>query len=329
MTLRPAVRLAAPLVMLLALGAATAVRADDDDKKVKPVKLPAETQAKLGLKSEPLKAEASAATLSGFVKVLDAGPLAQLDSDIDAAGAAAQASQAEFERSQALNKDGQAVPTKQVEAARAQARADAIKLSILRRRVGLEWGDGVARLSAGQRAQLITDIGAGRAALIRIDTSAGEGLMGLKAVELDLGPLGKVRASVLGTARSAEPRLLSPGLIAIARGPGVRSLSIGLSAPATLTLSASLKGVIVPRAALLRSGGETWVYVRTASDTFLRKEVENGRSGAAGLFAPAGLKAGEQVVTQGAAALFAAETNVSEDEGDKIDDVRPGSREKD
>jgi hypothetical protein len=327
MTPRPAVRLAAPLVMLLAL-AATAARADED-KAVKPVKLPAETQAKLGLKSEPLKAESSAASLSGFVKVLDPGPLAQLDSDIDAADAAAQASQAEFERSQALNRDGQAVAAKQVEAARAQARADATKLALLRRRVGLEWGDGVARLSGRQRAQLLADIGAGRAALVRIDTPSGEGLAGLKAVELDLGSLGKVRATVLGTARTGDPHLLSPGLIATARGAGVRSLSIGLSLPVTLTASAPVKGVVAPRAALLRSAGKTWVYVRTGPDTFLRKEVEEARSDPAGLFTRAGLKAGEQVVTQGAAALFAAETNVSEDEGAKSDEMKPGSREKD
>jgi hypothetical protein len=329
MMLRPAGRLAAPLVMLLALGAATAVRADADDKAVKPVKLPAEIQAKLGLKSEPLLAKTSAATLSGFVKVLDPGPLAQLDADIDAADAAAQASQAEFERSQALNKDGQTVAAKQVEAARAQSRADAVKLALLRRRVGLEWGDGVARLSGRQRAQLLADIGAGRAALVRIDTPAGEGLAGLKAVELDLGPLGSVRATVLGTARNADPKLLSPGLIATARGPGVRSLSIGLSTPVKLQASAPVKGVVAPRAALLRSDGKTWIYVRTGPETFLRREVEDGRGDPAGLFAPAGLKAGEQVVTQGAAALFAAETNVSEEEGDKGDEVKPGSREKD
>jgi hypothetical protein len=328
MTLRPAVRLAAPLVMLLALGAATAVRADDDDKKVKPVKLPTETQQKLGLRSEPLKAKASAATLSGFVKVLDPGPLAQLDADIDAADAAAEASQAEFVRSQTLNKDGRVVAAKQVEAARAQARADATKLASLRRRLDLEWGDGVARLSGRQRAQLLADIAAGRAALVRIDTPSGEGLAGLKTVELDLGPLGRVRATVLGTARSADPRLLSPGVIATARGPGVRSLQVGLSAPVKLAAAAAVSGVLVPRAALLRSGGETWVYVRTSGDTFLRKEVEHGRSDADGLFAPEGLKAGEQVVTQGAAALFAAETNVSEDEDDKGED-REASREKD
>ncbi len=329
MTLRPAGRLAAPLLMLLAFGVATAVRADDDDAAAKPVKLAAEIQAKLGLKSEPLKAKASAAAISGFVKVLDPGPLAQLDSDIETADAAAQASAAEFARSQALNKDGQTVPAKQVEAARAQARADATKLALLRRRVGLEWGDGIARLSARQRAQLLADMAAGKAALIRIDTPSGEGLMGLKSVELDLGPLGSVRATVLGTARNADPKLLSPGLIATARGPGVRSLSIGLSAPVKLTASAPVRGVVAPRAALLRSDGKTWVYVRTGADTFLRKEVEDGRSDLGGLFAPAGLKAGEQVVTQGAAALFAAETNVSEDEGDKGDEVKPGSRDKD
>lgn len=316
MTLRPVARPAAPLVMLLALGAAHVARADADDEKAKPVKLAAEVQRKLGLKSEPLKAAAEAASLSGFVKVLDPGPLAQLDSDIDAADAAAQASQAEFERSQALNRDGQAVAAKQVEAARAQARADATKLALLRRRLSLEWGDGVARLSGRQRAQLLADIGAGRAALVRIDTPSGEGLAGLKGVLLDLGPLGKVRATVLGTARTGDPHLLSPGVIAAARGAGVRSLSIGLSVPVKLAASAPVKGVLVPRDALLRSNGETWVYVRTSGDTFLRKEVEHGRSGQDGLFAAEGLKAGEQVVTQGAAALFAAETNVSE-EGDK------------
>jgi multidrug efflux pump subunit AcrA (membrane-fusion protein) len=143
-----------------------------------------------------------------------------------------------------------------------------------------------------------------------------------------------VRAAVLGTARAGDPHLLSPGLIATARGPGVRSLSIGLSAPVTLKASAPIKGVLVPREALLRSGGETWIYVRTAGDTFLRKEVENGRRDASGLFAPEGLKPGEQVVTRGAIALFAAETNVPDEADakggdDKSDEGKAGSREKD
>lgn len=313
MSVKHPLRTACLLASALVLGTAAAARADADDEAVKPVKLPTETQAKLGLRSEPLKAKASAETISGFVKVLDPGPLAQLDSDIEAAEAAAQASAAELARSETLNKDGAAVPTKQVEAARALARSDATKLALLRRRMGLEWGEGFARMSTRQRTQLLAEIAGGKGALVRIDTPSGEGLAGLKSVDLDLGPLGRVRASVIGPARAADPRLLSPGLIATARGPGIGSLSVGLSAPVKLAVSAPATGVVAPRAALLRSKGKTWVYVRTGGETFVRKEVEDARSDPAGLFVPAGFKPGEQVVTQGAAALFAAETNVSEE----------------
>ncbi len=90
----------------------------------------------------------------------------------------------------------------------------------------------------------------------------------------------------------------------------MKSLSVGLAAPVKLAVSAAQTGVITPRMALLRSKGKTWVYVRTGPETFLRKEVEGARSDPSGLFTPAGFKPGEQVVTQGAAALFAAETNV-------------------
>jgi hypothetical protein len=311
MTPKPSPLLAAALAGVFALGLAGVARADEDDA-AKPVKLPTEIQQKLGLKVQPLAARAAAATIAGYVKVLDPGPLAQLDSDIQAAEAAAEASAAEAARSKALNADGQAVSAKQVEAAQAQARADATKLTLLRRRVGLEWGEGVARLSARQREALLAEIAAGRAALVRIDSPSGEGLAGLKSVDIDLGPLGRARAVVLGAARTADAHLLSPGLIARASGPGVKSLAVGLSTPVRLTASAAATGVVAPRAALLRSQGKTWVYVRTAAETFMRKEVEGARVTSDGLFVPEGLKAGEPVVTQGAAALFAAETNVEE-----------------
>jgi hypothetical protein len=301
---------------LLAAVLAGPARADADDAAVKPVKLPAEIQAKLGLKVQPLAARTSAAALAGYVKVLDPGPLAQLDSDILAAEAAAQASAAEAARAKALNADGQTVSAKALEAAQAQARADASKLALLRRRVGLEWGEGVARLSANQREALLAEIAAGKAALVRIDTPSGEGLTGLRAVDIDLGALGSVRATVLGMARAADPHLLSPGLIARASGPGARSLSVGLAVPVKLQASARAAGVLAPQAALMRSQGKTWVYVRTAAESFVRKPVENARTEAGGLFVPGGLKPGEAVVTHGAAALFAAETNTGEEGGD-------------
>ena len=299
---------------LLALGlTAGAARAAEE---VKPVKLAAETQVKLGLTVQKLAGATRSASINGFAKVLDAGPLAQLDSDLQAAEAASAASGAEAARSKTLNADDQAVSAKALQAAEAQARADASKLALLRRRVGLEWGEGVARLSDHQRAALIADIASGKAALVRIDTASGQGQAGLKSAEIDLGPLGVAHAVVLGVARAADPRLQSPGLIAKVSGPAARNLSAGLSAPVKLTTSGPVHGVVAPREALLRSDGKTWIYVQTAAEQFIRKPVEDATPDQAGLFTATGFHPGEPAVIKGAAALFAAETNVGEAAGD-------------
>lgn len=283
---------------------------------VKPVKLPLETQRKLGFVIEPLKAAVRTASIPGFAKVLDPGPLAQLDSDMLTAQAAATASAAEAARAKALHADDQAVSTKVWQAAEAQARGDAAKLALLRRRVGLEWGVGLARMSDSQRSALVGDLAAGRAALVRIDTSSGQGQAGLRGVDIDFGSLGLFHGTVLGAARAADPRLMSPGLIARIGGANAGLLSNGLSASVRLTASGPMRGVIAPRAALLRSGGETWVYVRTSGESFLRKPVTGGMVDPGGLFVAGGFRPGEPVVTRGSAALFAAETNVGEAGGE-------------
>jgi hypothetical protein len=283
---------------------------------LKPVKLPVATQRKLGFRVQPLLAATRVATVAGYVKVLDPGPLALLDSDIQAAAAAAAASAAEAARTRTLNADDQAVSTKVMQAAQAQARGDAARLALLRRRVGLEWGAGLARMSDAQRAALVADLAAGRAALVRIDTASGQGQAGLRAIDIDFGTLGQFHGAGVGPARAADPRLMSPGLIARIGGANASVLSSGLSTPVRLTASGPVKGVVAPRAALLRSGGATWVYIRTSEESFQRKPVEGGQADPAGLFVATGLRPGEQVVTTGSAALFAAETNVGEVGGD-------------
>jgi hypothetical protein len=295
---------------VLAGGVWTSALADDE---AKPVKLPAEIQRKLGLATQPLVAASRTATVTGFARVLDPGPLAQLDADIEAAAVAAQASAAEAERTRSLHADGQTVSTKALEAAEAQARTDAARLAALRRRVALEWGEGLARLSERQRAALVEDLAAGRAALLRIDTPSGQGQAGLRSVDIDMGPLGVVHATVLGPARSADPHLFSPGVIAKVAGRAAAGLSAGLAMPVKLTASQPMHGVVLPRAALVRGGGQAWAYVKTGEENFLRRPAEAALAEAdGGLFVASGFRPGETVVTTGAAALFAAETNVGE-----------------
>jgi hypothetical protein len=79
-------------------------------------------------------------------------------------------------------------------------------------------------------------------------------------------------------------------------------------APATIAEGAGASGVVTPRAALLRTGGRSWVYVRRDATQFERREAPPGLPDADGLFVTSGFKVGELVVVTGASQLFAAQS---------------------
>ena len=265
----------------------------------------APTQQRLAVRTAPLAAAQYAPTIAGYARVVDAAPLAVLDSDLSVAVATAAASPAEADRARTLNAEDQMVATKAAEAAVATARADQSRLRLLRTRLGLEWGPGIAGLSDGQRTALIRALASGNAALLRIDAStptAGGGF-----VPIDLGPLGVARARILGPARSADARLQSAGRLALVSGAQAQALSVGLVVPVQLSAGAGQTGVIAPDAAVLRAEGSSWVYVKTGPDSYERRELLHPAPVDGGLFVASGLTAGQVVVTSGASALYAAE----------------------
>ena len=86
------------------------------------------------------------------------------------------------------------------------------------------------------------------------------------------------------------------------------ALGVGAVAPASISMGTEANGVMFPRAALLRTGGQTVAYIRKDAGSFERRPILGGLSDPAGLFAPSGFRAGDQVVVKGAAQLYAAET---------------------
>jgi hypothetical protein len=271
------------------------------------LKMDAATQTRLGVATAPLQAAHRAAAVTGFARALDTGPLAQLDSDIATAAAALAASQAEAARTKSLNAADQTVSRQAAEAAASQARQDAAKLLLLHRRVGLEWGPSLARLSDARRSRLVADIAAGRAALVRIDSAQGLS-QARGTAEIDLGAGGRVRAAILGPARVSDPRLQATGVLALVSGAQALQFGSGAVAPASIDAGAGADGVVIPRAALLRNGGQTFVYLRRDASQFERRAVPAALPDAEGLFVTSGFKAGEAVVTRGAAQLFAAQS---------------------
>jgi hypothetical protein len=161
-------------------------------------------------------------------------------------------------------------------------------------------------MSDARRGRLVADIAAGRASLVRIDTAAGAlPTHGPAAIDLGGGQVAQV--TLLGPARTSDPRLQTTGLIGLVVGPMAMRLGAGTVAPATLVLGAAAQGVIIPRVALLRTGGQTFAYVRRDGSTFERRVIQGGVADPQGLFAPTGFQPGAAVVVKGAAQLFAAE----------------------
>ncbi|ESQ89401.1 hypothetical protein ABAC460_12890 [Asticcacaulis sp. AC460] len=292
---------AAALILALTAGSAYA-QAD------KPLQLDAKTQTRLQIRVAPIRAAQSSGSVNAFATVVDATPLLTLLSDLATAQSAYNASQAEAARTQDLAKDD-TVSQKAAEAALAQARGDQAKVTLLKQRLGLEWGAWFSNQSDVALRQLGSDLANGKTALVRVDTPSGQGLKGAQTATLDLGAIGSVDARVLGIARTADARLQSPGLMTMVTGPNAAYLGNGLTMKASLYGGGTTNGLLIPNAALLRQGGRVYAYVRTGPQTFDRRAVVLVRVVPDGLIVSDGFAAGEQVVVQGASALLTAATS--------------------
>jgi hypothetical protein len=270
------------------------------------VVVPPAAQQRMGLQTTRLSAQRHSTQVDAFAKVLDPEPLVQLDSDLRTAMAAAATSRAEAQRSRALGGAGGGMAAKDVEAAVSQAKQDELKVEMLRRRLSLEWGPGVARLSERRRSELVQALTAGKAALVHVDTHNNLGQAGAREVKVDVGD-SSLPGIVLGPARAAESRLQSSGLIVMVSGPKAILLSVGLTQSAHIAQAEARTGVMIPRSAVVRDRGAAWAYVRTGPQRFERRLIDAPVPEEEGLFTASGFQSGDEVVTQGAVALFAAE----------------------
>ena len=193
-----------------------------------------------------------------------------------------------------------------MEAARAQAASDASRVKLAERRIGLEWGVSIGKMSEGARSALLTDIAAGRVALLRIDTPGTSQAIKHATVRLEKGAAA-IPVTIIGPAAAADAKLQTTGLLGIVRGPAALTLPTGRLLQADLEIGASVEGFRIPDSALVRADGSVWVYMKTGDDTFAKRDVGAGRAIADGWFIAEGFKADEQMVVEGGGSLLAVE----------------------
>jgi hypothetical protein len=269
-------------------------------------------QMRFGLAVASLQGAPAPSGTTTTARVLDPTSLLQLDGELAAAAATFAASRAEAVRTRKLFAENRTASARAVEAAGAQAQADLQRVNAARRQLALEWGGGLANLPAHVRAELLNQLAAGKAELVRVEVPAGTPIPATRStIEIHGNPETEVfGGSVLGTLPTADPRLQTLGILVELKGAASR-LPIGQMLTAeipTATDPPGAMGVMVPRSALVRRESRVWVYVQTAPSVFVRREVRNYHPVLAGWFVPSGFTPGERVVTVGAAALLGVET---------------------
>lgn len=293
------------ILLLLSTGAAGA--ADRDLPGDVPLQVDNARKSQLGVGTTRLVASRSTNEVEAVARVMDVGPLAQLDSEIEGATVAADASARERKRLAILAADDQGASMQALEAAEAQSAADSARSRLARQRVALEWSKRLADLGLADRQRLVAQIAAGQAALLRVDPLRTRQIAGgnVRLQVDDQSP--PLTTENLGPAAVAEPRMQTIGVFVVVRGSPAESLRAGQLLPATVE-SGETTGVLLPRSALVRIDGSAWAYLQRDDNHFVRRQVKDARLQSDGWFVVEGFEPGDRVVDRGAGTLLAIET---------------------
>jgi hypothetical protein len=245
--------------------------------------------------------------VKGFGRVLDPAPLAGLVTDFAAAGAASQASEAELKRLKTLatqdNASQRALETAQAAASRDMAMAQSIRMKLLS-----AWGQAiVSRQDLPEFAHSLVTL---ESALAEVDLPAGEAISSLpkSAVLMTLaGDSKPIAAEVIGLAPAVDPQTQGQGFLLLVK-PNIMRLAPGASVTGLLALpGAPVPGVLLPREAIVRFNGATWIYQQAGETRFERLPVSLERPMEKGWFVREGVKAGDKIVTAGAQQMLSEE----------------------
>ncbi len=269
--------------------------------------LDAATQKTIGLQTAALEPARLPPELKAYGRVLDISPLAALTADLTAAQATSDASQAELKRLKTLaaqnNASERALQGAEATAVRDQTQVESVRLRLL-----ANWGSVIAQRQ--DLPALVRSLGSLASALVQLNVSAGQAVTavptGARLFTL-ADPTTPTRAEFLGPAPVVDPQMQARGFLLLVPTNSLR-LAPGFAVTGFLLLPGEAQdGVALPRQAVVRFNGATWVYLQTGDDTFARVEVKLDRPLENSWFVFEGLKPQDKVVTVGAQQLLSEE----------------------
>jgi hypothetical protein len=293
-------------------GAAQAAGSKDKDAGEGVSLTPAQIE-KIGVKTEALKAVDYAEETAGYGTVIPHEAIAQAVAELSTAQAAEKQSRSALARTQRLSGTPGALSADIEEANARQLAVDIAALNLAKQRLSASFGQKPPWAGGGNPA-LLQALADGSEQLVRVTFPLGA-LPGTAPKTLSASRLGSgegIKRWKLTSVWPAPADATVPGrsffsvLRAGELGEGERIIAwapIGVTHP----------GVLVPAEAAVISDSKYWCYLEAKPGTFVRTQIDTGKPFENGYVMAQGLKAGERVVTQGAAQLLAQESNSGAD----------------
>ena len=265
-----------------------------------------DAQGDMGLlvkKPEPTQLNAE---VKGYGRVVDPTPLVGLISELATARAGYLASSNELARLQTLSGQGNA-SERALQTAQATAARDQLAMQSAHDKLALAWGRTIA--DQADLTGVVQSLTALQALLIRVDLPMGESLTNQPAGARILTLSGEsFDADVLGLAPTVDPQVQGRGyLLLLKSNPG--QLAPGEAVTGYLKIPGEpLKGVVIPREAVVRAEGAGWVYVHTGGgEAFTRIQIPLEHATETGWFVQQGVGPNDYVVVTGAQQLLSIE----------------------
>ncbi|MDB6065438.1 MAG: hypothetical protein JWR26_1646 [Pedosphaera sp.] len=269
-----------------------------------------ETQGNIGITVAKPAAAQYNRELTGYGRVMDPAPLAALVTEQASAQAAYVASSNELVRLKTLEGQGNA-STRALQTAEAAALHDQLAIQSAKDRLAMGWGKSLA--GQGDLGAFVQSLTAQDAALIRIDLPADEA-MKLQPGGARVLPISgnAVEADFLGATAGVDPQMQGRGFIFLVKQNGTGLVS-GEAVTGYLKVPGeTLEGVVIPRAAVVRTEGTGWVYVlKGSAEAFRRTQIPLDHATDAGWFVSKGVTAEDYVVVTGAQTLLSEEMKAS------------------
>ena len=295
-------------------GEATSGKAPEAPSRVKQgtngeviVTVEAKLQPAMGLLTALLEPAKLSPEIKAYGHVVDPAPLAGLVAELLSAQAAGQASEAELKRLKTLAAQNNA-SERALQAAEVAAVHDQTQIQAVRLRLMASWGEAISQRK--DLPEFVQSLGSLKSVLAQLDLPGGDVLpaepSGVRVFTLG-NETNPIPAELIGPAPMADPQMQGRGFLLLI-SPNSLKLVPGLALTGLLSLPGEPRsGVLLPRSALVRYNGATWVYLQTGEVTFERTEVTLDSPLQEGWFVEKGLKPKDKVVTVGGQELLSEE----------------------